>query len=162
MLLKLASFSLATIQCILIQSLTASKCFDNSIENIHTHFSTKTPYRFIRNTDSKQIEYPDCTPVKVWGIVRHGSRTPSKKLIFRMKTDLINIRNKILTSDHQLCGKDLIKFRNWNPVFEEFEAKYLVATGEDELVELGERMQTNFPEVFPDYFDNSTYKVGYR
>lgn len=160
MLSKLIQVSLTLILLGILQFILASKCFNNSIENIHTRLGTKSAYRFVQNADQQLIKFSNCKPIKLWGIVRHGSRNPSKKLIKNINTKLVNMKNKILNSKGNLCVEDLENLRNWEPSYVEEQAKYLVSAGENELINLGERMQSRLPDLFPEYFDNKSYKVS--
>jgi multiple inositol-polyphosphate phosphatase/2,3-bisphosphoglycerate 3-phosphatase len=42
---------------------------------------------------------------------------------------------------------------------EEADEKRLAHEGEDEMVELAERFQNRFPQILPEVYTNSTFKV---
>ncbi|XP_055371226.1 multiple inositol polyphosphate phosphatase 1 [Condylostylus longicornis] len=129
---------------------------------LESHLATKTPYRVIANRNDSQLNYPGCVPIRIWSIVRHGTRNPSKKVIKKAKNDLSILRKRILSSQKtKLCEKELSLFRNWNFNLGESEEKYLVYEGEMELIELAARMQNRFPEVLYDYYDPDHYKFKY-
>lgn len=52
-----------------------------------------------------------------------------------------------------------MKLRKWTPQIDESEHKILAHEGENEMLELGERYQNRFPEVLPEIYSNSSYKV---
>lgn len=75
-----------------------------------------------------------------------------------MNTDLYKFQDQIIRKSH-LCDKDKEAFTAWESYLNEDEEKNLVAEGEDELIELGERYQMRFPDLLSEQYDNSTYKV---
>lgn len=75
-----------------------------------------------------------------------------------MNTDLYKFKDQIIRKSH-LCDKDKKAFTAWESYLNEDEEKNLVAEGEDELIELGERYQMRFPDLLSEQYDNSTYKV---
>uniref|UniRef100_A0A1B0DG89 Multiple inositol polyphosphate phosphatase 1 n=1 Tax=Phlebotomus papatasi TaxID=29031 RepID=A0A1B0DG89_PHLPP len=102
----------------------------------------------------------DCTPTRAWGIFRHGTRNPSRKQLFRMRTTLSEYRDIILDRG-KLCDIDKERFRTWNVDVDDAEQKFLVPEGEMELIELAERIQNRFPSLFYDQYDNLTYRFKY-
>lgn len=95
----------------------------------------------------------------MWTFIRHGTRTPSRKIIGAIKR-LVQIRDEILRDGGTMCAKDMERLRQWSTSeYKEGEGSNLVAEGFDELVDLGERMQHRFPYLLPDHYDNATYKV---
>lgn len=102
----------------------------------------------------------DCEPTRIWMLIRHGTRNPGAKFITNMKTEYTKIRDKIVASrNSQLCDHELDELRNWHPTLLEEEEKFLLMEGEDELLELAERMQLRFPTLLNEEYDNSTYRV---
>lgn len=95
---------------------------NNARYNFENYLSTKSPYRIVANYKNfSKIHYPGkysyirliriiinpvvvrpqssntgCKPLKLWGLVRHGTRNPSVKLIEKMRTRLPEIRDLIL------------------------------------------------------------------
>uniref|UniRef100_A0A7G3AGA7 Putative conserved secreted protein n=1 Tax=Lutzomyia longipalpis TaxID=7200 RepID=A0A7G3AGA7_LUTLO len=137
-----------------------STCYDAKQEGLEHHLATKTPYRVIANVNDKKIEFDQCSPIRMWGIFRHGTRNPSKKQIRRMKTILSEHRDAILAKG-ALCERDKEQFRTWKVHLNEDEEKFLVPEGEVELIELAERTQNRFPDLLFDQYDNLTYKFKY-
>lgn len=145
---------------ILNYNLVHGSCVNNDLDNVGANFATKTGYRFVENKNDDTISYANCQPQRIWGIIRHGSRNPGKKLICKINNDLVNLQNSIVKNGNsKLCIMDLDRIKLWSPIFVDGEEKYLVSEGEDEMIELAERMQHRFPSLFPDQYDNSTYKV---
>lgn len=104
----------------------------------------------------------ECTPTKIWMLVRHGTRNPSVKLIRQMRDRLPQIRNLILNTASDL-PEDLIKaLRKWEIHITDNEQKQLTHEGEEEMLRLAERMQRRFPDVLSPVYSNSSYKVYVR
>lgn len=92
-------------------------------------------------------------------MIRHGTRNPSAKVIRAMNTDLYKFKDQIL-SKGLFCEEDKALFKSWESNLSEDEEKNLVAEGEDELIDLGERFQNRFPQLLSEQYDNYTYKVS--
>lgn len=52
-----------------------------------------------------------------------------------------------------------MKLKKWASQIEESEHKILAHEGENEMLELAERYQNRFPDVLPEIYLNSSYKV---
>lgn len=95
-------------------------------------------------------------------MIRHGARNPSKKIIKRAQVELMALKTKILNAPQtKLCRQELARLKFWNFNVTADEAKFLVAEGEDELIELAERLQNRFPEILPDVYDPQAYYFKY-
>ncbi|XP_065363936.1 multiple inositol polyphosphate phosphatase 1 [Calliphora vicina] len=130
--------------------------------DIEQYLSTKTPYRVVANLDDKPINYPGCHATRIWSVIRHGTRNPGKKVIARIKTQLKSLRDHILAvKDVEMCPKQLESLSKWNFTVTAEEEKYLVAEGEDELIELAERMQNRFPMLLPETYNPKQYFFKY-
>jgi multiple inositol-polyphosphate phosphatase / 2,3-bisphosphoglycerate 3-phosphatase len=102
-----------------------------------------------------------CKATKIWGLFRHGSRSPSKKIINKMKTELKLLRNQILEQNNKLCDKDRKRLLHWHPMHDdEDSAKFLIDTGNEELFGLGERFKNRFPDLLNTMYSNETHYVG--
>lgn len=105
-----------------------------------------------------------CHARRLWSVVRHGTRNPSRKVIRRIHIDLARIREQIIAATTQqnptMCSDDIQRFQRWkpNPSSAE-ESHFLVAEGADEMIRLAERMQHRFPELLPDLYQNASYRV---
>ncbi|GAB0096331.1 multiple inositol polyphosphate phosphatase 1 [Sergentomyia squamirostris] len=135
-------------------------CFNAKEVIIEQHLATKTPYRVVANKNDEKINFDGCSPIRAWGIFRHGTRNPSKKQIRQMKTTLTEYRD-VIVKRGKFCEEDLERFRSWNVQVDEEEQKFLVPEGELELIELAERLQRRFPDLMFDQYDNFTYKFKY-
>ncbi|XP_054727026.1 multiple inositol polyphosphate phosphatase 1-like isoform X2 [Anastrepha obliqua] len=129
---------------------------------IESHLSTKTPYRVVANLDDKPLTYSGCRATRIWAIIRHGTRNPSKEHIEEAKLKLVRLKEQILkNAQTKLCPEELIRLRNWQFNVSSEEEKYLTAEGEDELVELAERMQNRFPDLLFDQYHPDFYYFKY-
>ncbi|XP_061402199.1 multiple inositol polyphosphate phosphatase 1-like [Musca vetustissima] len=130
--------------------------------DIERHLSTKTPYRAIANLNDKPITVEGCRPTRLWSIIRHGTRNPSKKVIKQAKTQLTQLKEKLLMQkDTELCPKFFEHLRTWSFNVSTEEEKYLVAEGEDEHIELAERMQNRFPNLLAVEYDPQMFYFKY-
>lgn len=97
-------------------------------------------------------------------MVRHGTRNPNAKLIDKMSTRLVEIRDAILENlpegNTEIQNFDLDLFRAWSPKLEAKDEKKLTHEGEDEMVLLAERLQSRFPGIFTSIYSDSAFKVG--
>uniref|UniRef100_A0A1I8PYE6 Multiple inositol polyphosphate phosphatase 1 n=1 Tax=Stomoxys calcitrans TaxID=35570 RepID=A0A1I8PYE6_STOCA len=148
--------------------LTVGYCADDkcrgsiSREDIESHLSTKTPYRAIANFNDKPLVIEGCQPQRLWAVIRHGTRNPSKKVIKKAKTKLMDIKQDILSrEDVDMCPDFLQRLKTWQFNVSAEEEKFLVAEGEDELLELAERMQNRFPQLLPEEYDPSRFYFKY-
>ncbi|KAL0272173.1 UNVERIFIED_CONTAM: hypothetical protein PYX00_005253 [Menopon gallinae] len=144
-------------------SFTSEDCFSEK-EFFSDHLGSKTAYDFVANTEDSQIRFDGCEPKKIWTIVRHGSRYPSREIIVQMK-NLDKLKAEII-KNHQnkrgdLCPSTLSKLDEWSFNVNVNDSKKLVHEGEDEMIELAERYQKRFPEILPENYQNLTYQFRY-
>lgn len=95
-------------------------------------------------------------------LVRHGTRYPGTKKIKKMDEVLSKLKNKIILQYDKgsLCDKELKLFEKWKLYPKLIDHKNLAHEGEDEMIDLAERMQNRFPNLFPQEYDNNTYYVS--
>ncbi|XP_022194980.2 multiple inositol polyphosphate phosphatase 1 isoform X1 [Nilaparvata lugens] len=134
--------------------------------SILSHLGTRTPYRFVQNLDVSEIHYPGCEPLKMWSMIRHGSRKANVKHIEGYREKLEALREKILLCLSQkkcgLCGDLKDDFENWQlGEVDRITSMDLVHEGEDEMLLLGERMQMRFPSILPETYSRDIYKFRY-
>ncbi|KAK9888116.1 hypothetical protein WA026_000389 [Henosepilachna vigintioctopunctata] len=126
------------------------------------YLGTKTPYRLVGNNTFGKIEYPGCTASKLWMIVRHGTRNPSRSFIESMKHRLPTIRDFILKnnpiSSDVLHNSDLSSFQKWESKLSKKDAKKLTVEGENEMINIAERMQSRFPTLLRNVYSNTSFK----
>lgn len=100
---------------------------------------------------------------KIWLILRHGTRYPSKKYIPRMINELPQLQRIILENYENnitsLSSVDAALFKEWKPSFTQRNMMKLTTEGENEMIDLGERYQARFPSLMPEAYNNRTYKV---
>ncbi|CAB3243407.1 unnamed protein product [Arctia plantaginis] len=62
------------------------------------------------------IKFPDCEPISIWVLMRHGKRNPSINFLREMKETLF-IKDYIVSSyergNSTLCAQDIDNFRDW-------------------------------------------------
>ncbi|XP_067009496.2 multiple inositol polyphosphate phosphatase 1-like [Anabrus simplex] len=107
-----------------------------------------------------------CQFEKIWMMVRHGTRNPNSKIIHKMRERLPQLRDLILENSPQggeigLCEEDMKALRSWTNELEDMDEKMLTASGEEEMIELAERFQARFPDLFPESYSNSTFLFRY-
>lgn len=108
-------------------------------------FCTKTPYIF-QNYAAQT--YPNFELKKAWGILRHGTRLPSKKVISKY-TGLVDVRDEMLENSTALSERQRAAFARWNPMDIKVEhQKFLTKEGEQEHFTLGSRFRERFPDLF--------------
>lgn len=71
----------------------------------------------------------------------------------------LHIFRDLIYLQGRLCNEDKRLFQEWASHLSDDEEKNLVAEGEDELIDLGERYQNRFPGLLSDQYENSTYRV---
>lgn len=101
----------------------------------------------------------DCTPNKIWMLVRHGTRNPSVKLIKRMRERLPQIRDLILKTASGLQENIRDSLKKWEIHITDKDQKQLTHEGEEEMLHLAKRMQRRFPDILTSAYSNSSYKV---
>lgn len=142
---------------------------DNDCPNVNDHhqkyLATKTPYRFISNKNDSVVYFEGCQPIKIWAVIRHGTRNPDEKYLSKMRLRLPALQTAIISNHRQskgaLCDSELINLTLWSPQIELGDQKHLVHEGEDEMLELAERFQNRFPGLLPDVYSNSSFKFRF-
>ena len=96
----------------------------------------------------------ECDNLQYWSIIRHGTRYPSKKAIRLINNDAEVLKDRIINSPNtKLCPKDIELLRDWSIEVDESQAKDLHREGEEELIYMGERLFSRFPELFHQHSD---------
>ncbi|XP_076289898.1 multiple inositol polyphosphate phosphatase 1 [Lasioglossum baleicum] len=156
-------------QVFLILSIYASISFAHNCflhgRDYRCKLGTKTPYRFIANYDDSVLEYPGCTPTKIWLIVRHGTRYPGTKYLPSMIEKLPKLQQIILDNyqkgETNLNDEDIALFKDWKITFVENDTMRLADEGGNEMIDLAERYQSRFPSLMPEVYSNKTYRFKY-
>ncbi|XP_030381090.1 multiple inositol polyphosphate phosphatase 1-like [Scaptodrosophila lebanonensis] len=148
--------------CLVIAD-NAIACNNLHRSDIEGHLSTKTPYRAIANYNDTPPHYAGCHPTRIWSTIRHGTRNPSKEVILQAKERLTALKDQLLQQTQpNLCVDELEQLSRWSwQDIDGNDEKLLVAEGEDELIELAERMQLRFPTLLPDLYDPQWYYMKY-
>ena len=99
----------------------------------------------------------------MWLLIRHGTRLPEKKYVRGMSDTLPQIKKKIVeifNSGKSNLSSDLVKrINDWNLSFNTSRPADLAEEGENELIDLGERIQNRFPKLFPEDYNRDLFKV---
>lgn len=125
--------------------------------NVFGRFSSKSPYIFdnLTNHMKTPVGYE---VVRIWGMFRHGTRYPGKKIIAKYN-QLPNLRDQMLTNGKFLNIQQVEAFKKWSPLEIPLnEEKFLTKTGEQELLGIGSRMRSNFPEILTQSSSKFTFK----
>lgn len=102
-----------------------------------------------------------CQPRRIWSVIRHGTRYPKRKVIDAINIHLTNIRNDIFDKRNpKLCPHDIERLRSWASQLNADEEKYLAYEGNDELLDLAERIQNRFPSILSEEYNEEFYKVS--
>ncbi|XP_017852801.1 multiple inositol polyphosphate phosphatase 1 isoform X2 [Drosophila busckii] len=144
-------------------AVAATTCNNIERHEIESRLSTKTPYRNIANFNDSTPQYTGCHPTRIWSIIRHGTRNPSESVILDAQQRLSELKSLLMEkSPPQLCDEELEQLRHWSwQHLSPQDEKLLVAEGEDELVQLAERMQLRFPSLLPDIYNPEWYYMKY-
>ncbi|XP_063995673.1 uncharacterized protein LOC135173028 [Diachasmimorpha longicaudata] len=127
-------------------------CFVNET-NPYLNFGVKTPYRFASTGIFERVVIPNCKPIRLWMLARHGTRYPQEAAVDRLQ-ELHTIRWKIMHYHEKglgrLCDEDVNNIREWrpHPHFTEQEASKITEEGWREGEELGRRLKDAYPELF--------------
>lgn len=162
----IALFRLTNIELILSEA--AEYCYSDD-EHPYLLAGTKTAYE-VEHGIIKNTTVPNCKPMQVWMLIRHGTRNPGKEEIKNMKHNLPVLQQRIIKNHKQygkgsLCQKDLEKLRAWklDPNLDKHKHKYLTAQGKKDLLSLGARFKDYFPELLQPYpLDSSKQRYKFR
>ncbi|CAK9834098.1 Multiple inositol polyphosphate phosphatase 1 [Anthophora retusa] len=130
----------------------ADYCYTDD-ENPYLQAATKTAYRF-SHSSIENVTVPNCEPMQIWMLIRHGTRYPGRNEIEDMKHKLPTLRRNIIANHRKnkrgdLCAKDLERLRRWEMEsgFGKSKHKLLKEEGKNELIHLGERFKRYFPQL---------------
>ena len=131
-------------------------CYSDD-EHPYLRAGTKTAY-VVEHGLIKNTTLPNCKPVQIWMLIRHGTRNPGKDQIKSMKHNLPKLQSSIIENHEKygngsLCQKDLEKLKTWklDPNLKKHRSKYLTIQGEKDLSSLGARFKDYFPELLQSY-----------
>ncbi|XP_039293085.1 multiple inositol polyphosphate phosphatase 1 isoform X2 [Nilaparvata lugens] len=121
-------------------------------ENPLRYANTYTPYSVIANLTTAPYEFEGCHPVKLWLLIRHGSRTMDSNTRQASSKILPRIRHHILYS-HMIGKGDLDEqtvelFKNWTENLPLDNQKSLTMIGEEEMYNLAVRTRERHPHFF--------------
>ena len=114
--------------------------------------ATKTPYRLL--VPGGLPPALNISAVAVWGLVRHGTRYPSREAILKMGDQLEGLRDRIIGAEDGLCSRGKERLKQWKIEVDPSEQKLLHVEGEKELLGMGERWHSRLPQLFDDYHES--------
>ncbi|XP_046751134.1 multiple inositol polyphosphate phosphatase 1-like [Diprion similis] len=124
--------------------------------NPYVKMGTRTAYQFIHGRTPFE-KVPNCKPVQIWMMIRHGTRYPGRRVIQTMLT-LSELRDQIIQNHKvrgygHLCLEDLENLKRWrlSKSISIENAEALHPQGVKDMSMLGKRIRNNFPELFPPY-----------
>lgn len=129
--------------------------------DIRQHLSTTTSYGAAKALIDKfagdNISLPSgCTPIHLNLVARHGTRAPTKKRIKEL--DQLAERLRVLTASSAQAPTWM---REWqSPWKGRNVGGELVIKGEEEMFELGQRVHSNFQEIFKDNYHPEFYPMS--
>ncbi|XP_053602895.1 multiple inositol polyphosphate phosphatase 1-like [Plodia interpunctella] len=133
-----------------------SSCYWNNYDPYRL-FSTKTPYINVRGDIRDSVnsaELQDCKALSIWGIFRHGKRSPGIKFSDNIK-HIIAIRGEIIArhedGESLLCAQDLENLKNWKVNKELFKNLHdTIEEGLSEIAGVGRRLREAFKNLLTD------------
>ncbi|CAH0384074.1 unnamed protein product [Bemisia tabaci] len=122
-------------------------------------FGSKTAYQFVR--DKNNIKpVPDCLPVQIWILSRHGTRYPDLKEIKRLQ-NLTAVRELILQNHDaratRLCDRDVDGLRRWHYNLRPEQDNQITSQGHEDLLFLAKKLKSNFPELLDVPYSESKF-----
>jgi len=123
-------------------------CYASNL-NPYLNFGTKTAYQHAYN--KRGIDpVPDCRPVQLWLVSRHGTRWPSAEDIPEF-SELSGIRDHVISNYNAnkgtLCSQDIENLRAWSFSMSPDQGDMLTVQGREDLFLLGRRLRSYFPDL---------------
>ncbi|KAG6797882.1 multiple inositol polyphosphate phosphatase 1 [Apis mellifera caucasica] len=146
---------------ILIATLIAILCLEGHLivgeycyaddPNPYLLFGIRTAYKNVRGTITDSM-IPNCEPLQIWMLLKHGSISPPKYWSMRLKDDNnmeIIKRDLAHSKAGRMCQKDYERIKHWNNYEYIDKTKVWILSKEGELgmMRLGQRLKTYFPEL---------------
>lgn len=125
------------------------------ISSYEKYFGSKTPYRAVENKDTTPVEFPGCRPKKIWHIIRHGARAPTKTHLRNMEQNLPRIAQIIINAKSESFLTQIEELKKWKLPFNA--EAVLTAEGGEELSSLASRTKARFPTLFPEEYSKTHY-----
>ena len=138
---------------------------------IRKNLATKTPYAFVQNLDVDNLNLMDsCHPVKLWMLIRHGTRYPKPLGIVYIRDRVKEIAKLIKRNADRdalsvkLNRTQIHRLLVWSPIAGNFDenlnAWKLHPEGEKEMILLAERTQLRFPHLLSEDYDRSDHLLN--
>ncbi|XP_076234196.1 multiple inositol polyphosphate phosphatase 1 [Calliopsis andreniformis] len=120
----------------------------------YIYANTKTAYQ-LNHGLIKNTSVPNCHPVQIWMLTRHGTRNPNEKEITNMKKYLPELQRNIIQNyekhgSSRLCEKDIENLKRWrmNSSLNTENKEFLTEQGINDLTFIGKRFKNYLPELF--------------
>lgn len=145
----------------------------SNAEADYCYADEKNPYLFHSTITAYEVEHglignatlPNCKPMQIWMLARHGTRYPTKSEIHIMKHNLPELQRSIIENHSEggngsLCRKDLERLKSWklDSNVNKHNKKYLTEQGEEDLSQLGRRFKYYFPDLLQFYPDKYKFR----
>ncbi|XP_012256732.2 uncharacterized protein LOC105686456 [Athalia rosae] len=115
----------------------------------------KTAYHFVHGGKTRYQDVPDCKPIQIWMLIRHGASYPSPRIIPQLIA-VPKLRDQIIYNHEtrgqgHLCDADLDNLKLWrlDPGLNFEKADTVTEQGMEDINLLARRIKTNFPQLFP-------------
>ncbi|KAL3272404.1 hypothetical protein HHI36_013880 [Cryptolaemus montrouzieri] len=139
-------------------------------ENPSLYFGSKTGYQIVSGKRDNH-DVPECTPVQLWSVNRHGARLPTEQEIRRLR-GLVNLREEIVKNYEErrsfpdkgrLCREDLdlLKRWNWNESLSENKEKVLTSQGIEDAKYLARRFRSKYSSILNQPYRENYYNFQY-
>ncbi|XP_069467394.1 multiple inositol polyphosphate phosphatase 1 [Ambystoma mexicanum] len=121
------------------------------VSALSSYFGTKTRYEDVRTellVDPLWTPAPDtalppsCVPLQMVGVIRHGTRYPTRKQIRKMQTV-----HRLVGSAGGTQSTLVQELRNWHMWYDDWMDGQLVRKGELDMEHLAARMASTFPSL---------------
>ncbi|CAI6358905.1 unnamed protein product [Macrosiphum euphorbiae] len=143
--------TLIIINCIKCES---DKCFHQD-DHPFPFFGSKTAYSYV--SAKQNYTQPNCKPLQLWLLSRHGTRHPESTLIDEISN--LNEYKDNLTNNSSLCKEDFEAIKAWIFNLTEKDGSKLNNQGVNDLSSLGLRLQSLYEDIFDQPYNPITYSV---
>ncbi|XP_043251459.1 multiple inositol polyphosphate phosphatase 1-like [Colletes gigas] len=128
---------------------------------------SKTAYHYMHGLVTN-TSIPNCKPVQIWMLARHGTRYPGSNEINSIKKKLPKLQRRIIKNHEiygngSLCKSDIEHLKAWevDSTLSKDRQKYLTKQGEEDLRSIAARYSNYFPILLQSdsvYEERSRYK----
>ncbi|XP_076171851.1 multiple inositol polyphosphate phosphatase 1 [Ptiloglossa arizonensis] len=153
---------------LVLSNVETNYCYSTD-EHPYLNAGTKTAYHYIHGLITN-TSVPNCKPVQIWMLARHGTRNPGSDEIRNMRHELPKLQSSIIENHEKrgtgsLCKQDIENLKTWkiNSKLTKKKSKHLTKQGKKDLKFLAERYKDYFPELLQyDSVDELESKYVFR